>query len=199
MLDVLNCHQDKYGQLMPHELLEREDIVKKTIYNPRDPIVTVFSAVGELLEFSNIPGISYTQDQAVNITYVILHRTYKFVLAIHERNCMTTVQRERFRFKQFFWTEHRELWETSNLTVKDADTHHANMVRNMVAELQKALQQEQSPTENATTIPERVDHVPNAVQSTQKNLATQLQQTQAIIQRMQMKYSAAPQHAHQEY
>ena len=35
--------QDNYGQLMPHELLESEDIVKKMIYNLRNPITTVFS------------------------------------------------------------------------------------------------------------------------------------------------------------
>ena len=37
--------QEKYGQLMPHEILEREDIVNKTNYNPHDPIATVLSAV----------------------------------------------------------------------------------------------------------------------------------------------------------
>ena len=46
---VLTYLQDNYGQLMPHKLLEREDIVKKTIYNPRHPIATMFSAVKELL------------------------------------------------------------------------------------------------------------------------------------------------------
>ena len=45
MAGVLTHLQDKYSQLMPHELLEREDIVKKTIYNQRDPIATVFSTV----------------------------------------------------------------------------------------------------------------------------------------------------------
>ena len=69
---------------MPHKLLEREDIVRKTIYNSHDPIVTVFSAVKELLEFSDITGTSYTQLQAFNIAYVILHRTGKFGLAIRE-------------------------------------------------------------------------------------------------------------------
>ena len=34
MLDVLTCLQDNYVQLMPHNILERKDIVKKTIYNP---------------------------------------------------------------------------------------------------------------------------------------------------------------------
>ena len=42
---ILTHLQENYGQLMPHELLEQEDIVKKTNYNPRDPIATIFSAV----------------------------------------------------------------------------------------------------------------------------------------------------------
>ena len=45
MADVLAHLQDNYGQLMLHKLLELEDIVKKTIYNLRNPIATVFSAV----------------------------------------------------------------------------------------------------------------------------------------------------------
>ena len=37
---VLTHLQDNYGQLMPYELFEQEYIVKKTIYNPRDPLHT---------------------------------------------------------------------------------------------------------------------------------------------------------------
>ena len=76
---------------MPHNLLEREDIVKNTIYNPRDLIATVFSAVEELLKFSAITGTSYTQLWAVNIAYVIIHRTVKFGMAICECNRMPAI------------------------------------------------------------------------------------------------------------
>ena len=37
--------QENYVQLMSHKLLERENIVKETIYNLRNPIATVLSAV----------------------------------------------------------------------------------------------------------------------------------------------------------
>ena len=109
MEEVLTHLQDNYGQLMPHELLEREDIVKKTTYNPQDPIATMFSAVKELLEFSNITGMLYTQIQAVNISYVIVHRTGNFGPEICEWNRMPTIQKTWVRFKQFFLTAHQEL------------------------------------------------------------------------------------------
>ena len=102
VVGVLMHLQDKYGQFIPHNILEREDIVKKTIYNPRNPIVTVLSAVEELFDFSDITGTSYTQLKAVNIAYVILHRTEKSRLAICEWNLMPELQKTWVRFKQFF-------------------------------------------------------------------------------------------------
>ena len=127
---------------MPHELLEREDIVKNTNYNLCNPIATVLSAVEELLEFADITRKSYTQLQAVNIAYVIIHRTVKFGLAICDWDCMPEIQKTWVRFKHFFWTSHQELRETSKLTVEDTGMNHANMVRDVVAGLQEALRQE---------------------------------------------------------
>ena len=65
--------------------------------------------------------------------------------------------------------------------------------------MQEALQQEQDPPENDTTVPEHIDHVANTVQSTQQQLATQLQQMQEMMQAMQIQSSAAQQHAHQYF
>ena len=55
---LLTKLQENYGQLMPHKLLEREDIAKKTNYNPHDPITTVFYEVEEILELSEITRTS---------------------------------------------------------------------------------------------------------------------------------------------
>ena len=92
---------------MPHELLERKDIVKKKTYQHRDPIATIFSSGEELLKFSYITGTLYKQHQAVNIIYVIIHRTRKFGLVIREWNRMPTVQKMWVCFKPFFRTAHQ--------------------------------------------------------------------------------------------
>ena len=57
---ILTHLKKNYGQLMLHDLLEREDIAKKKIYNPRDPITTVFSSVEKPLDFEDITRTSYT-------------------------------------------------------------------------------------------------------------------------------------------
>ena len=124
---------------MPHKLLERKDIVKKTTHHPLDPIRTVFSAIEELLKFTDITSTPYIKLWAVNTAYVIVHRTDKFRLAICKWNRITTVQKMWVRFKPFFWMAHRELQETYNLTFEEASMHHTNMVRDMVAGLQEVL------------------------------------------------------------
>ena len=101
---------------MPHDLLEQEDIVKKIIYNPCNPITTMFSAVEQLLKFSNITVTSDTQLQEVNIAYFILHRTGKFGLEICKFNRMPKINKTRVQFKQFFYISQR--------AERDVQSHH---------------------------------------------------------------------------
>ena len=129
---MLTHLQNNYGQFMTHKLLERKRIVKKTTYHPQDPIASVLSADEELLKFADITGMLYTQPQAVNITYVIIHRTDKFGLAIREWSCTKIVQKTWVRFKHCFWMAHWELRETSESTIEDAVMHNMKMVRNVV-------------------------------------------------------------------
>ena len=137
--DVLTHLQDNYGQLLSQELLERTEIFKKTSYHPHEPIASVFSTFKELLEFADIGGISYTQHHSANITYVVIHSTVKFSLSIHKYNFMPTVQKMWFGFKLFFRTAHRELQDTTYFTVQDVGMHHANMVCDVVSELQEVF------------------------------------------------------------
>ena len=50
--------------------------------------------------------------------------------------------------------------------------HNANMVRDSETGLQRALQQDQAQTETPTVVQAPTDHVVNAVQNIQQQLAT---------------------------
>ena len=65
--DVLNHLQENCGQLMPHELLEHEEIIKKMTCHPRYLIMTILYGLEELLQFYDITVTSYTKHQVVNI------------------------------------------------------------------------------------------------------------------------------------
>ena len=120
---------------MPHELLKLKDTVKKTIYHPHDPIASVFSVVEEILDLAYITCTSYTQHQAINLAYVIIHSTVNLSSEICECNCMPDTKKMWVGFKQFFRTAHLELQGTTDITVQDAGTQHVNMVCNVVAGL----------------------------------------------------------------
>ena len=81
--------------------------------------------------------------------------------------------------------------------MEDAGIHRKNMVCDVVSGWQEVLQQETVLTDNATVIEALVNYVANAVKITQKQLATQLQQMQAMMQEMQLQYSAGPQNTYQ--
>ena len=73
------------------------------------------------------------------------------------------------------------------------------MVRDVVAGLQEALQQDQTQMETPTRVHAPVDHVAKAVQSTQQQLATQLQQMQLTVQTIKINYNEVPHGTRQDY
>ena len=130
---------------------------------------------------------------------MIIYRTGNFGLAIHEWNCTSTVQNKWVGFKQLFWTSHQELHETTLLTVQDTGIHHANIFCDVVAGLKEVLQQEQALTETPLVFSEPSEHVVNAVQNTQHQLAAQHQQIQSTMKNMQIQHAATLHPFHQEY
>ena len=112
---------------------------------------------------------------------------------------MPEIQKTWVRFKQFSRTSHQELRETSDLTVEDTVRNHANMVRDVIAGIQKALQKYQAHTETPTVVQAPVDHVSNTVQNTQQQLATQIQKIQSMMQDMQMQITKVPHGTRRNY
>ena len=78
---------------MPHEFQEKEDEAKKTIYNPRDPIASIFSIVDDLVKLAALAATPLSSAQQVNIVYVILHKTGTFSQPIVEWNWKPVVDK----------------------------------------------------------------------------------------------------------
>ena len=89
--DILAHLQENYRHLIPRELPEREDIINKMNCHPREPIMTIFFAVKEIIGFSDITRTSHMQHQAINIAYVIIHSMGNFALAIRKWNHMPKI------------------------------------------------------------------------------------------------------------
>ena len=77
---------DTYGNVTPRSLQDYEDRVKQMIYDPMQPIDDVFNAVMDLVDYSDAAQAPYTQQQTINIAYIILSRPGKFGKWILEWN-----------------------------------------------------------------------------------------------------------------
>ena len=172
--------QETYGTLMPHEFQEKEDKSKKTIYNPRDPIASIFLVVDNLVELFALAATPLSSVQQVNIGYVILHKTGKISLPIVEWNQKPVVDNTWANFKTHFRTAHKELRATTDLTAQDAGMYHSNMDRDVVAALQETMY---APAEPAV-VPTEVIHAPSPPTNFDTQMANAMAATDATKQQM---------------
>ena len=101
--------QNKYGQLIPHKILEPGDVAKMIVYHPADPIASVFEIAEEILEWSDLVDTPIYQYQATNIDYVILHNTGQFTLDIFEWNQKTPNFKTWINLKKNFCTDQQKI------------------------------------------------------------------------------------------
>ena len=101
--------QNTHSTRMPHELQEKEDKAKKTVYNPRDLVASVFLVVNDLVELAALATTPISLSQQVNICYVILHKTGKVLQPIMEWNRKPIVYKTWANFKTHFRTDLQEV------------------------------------------------------------------------------------------
>ena len=96
-----------YGRLTPQILYEQEQKVQQMVYDPQHPIDGVFTAVDDLVNFSEAAETSYTQPQCINLAYRIPNRTGMFQRWILNWNEKPQVQKTWANFKQHFHKAHQ--------------------------------------------------------------------------------------------
>ncbi len=70
------CHLFQvYGKVTPQTLYEQEQNFQQLLYDPQHPINGVFTAINELVNYSEAAQTPYTQAQCINLGYLILNRT----------------------------------------------------------------------------------------------------------------------------
>ena len=81
---------------------EREDEVRKMIYNPTHPIDNIFTAIDDLVDFAELERNNITQRQCVTRAYIILNKSGRFVEAIKTWNRRVLAQQNWIAFKAYF-------------------------------------------------------------------------------------------------
>ena len=131
------------------------------------------------------------QLQTFNIAYVIIHRTGKFRMPIHEWNCMPEIQKTWVRFKQFLG-HLAEIWERRPISPLKTRVCIMPTWRKISTHGYMKPCNKKTSRRRLRRLCRRLWIMWETRWKTQGQLATQLQKMQAMMQATQMKYAAAP-------
>ena len=179
---------DVYGQVTPQTLFEQEQKVQQMIYDPQHPIDGVYTAIDELVNYSEAARVPYSQAQCINLGYRIINRTGMFQRWILDWNSRPQAQRTWSNFKKHFRKAHQELKETTNMQIQDT-TYHANAIKEMIQDLRTEIQQVNNTSQNP------IDHPPppasisdNSAESSISTLQSEVATLKDYINSMQQSF-----------
>ena len=82
--DIIEHLQLTYGFLTDEDLSDREDVLKKLVYDPIKTIDNVFNKIVKHQDLFTIVNNSLTDEQQVSIAYKIFNRARIFLECAHE-------------------------------------------------------------------------------------------------------------------
>ena len=71
---VLDSLNNTYGKVTPQLLNKKEKLLRATNYTPPSPIDTIFTAVEDLEDYSELNGATMTQKQTRAKAYIIINK-----------------------------------------------------------------------------------------------------------------------------
>ena len=163
--DVIRQLFQVYGKVTPQTLYEQEQKVQQLVYDPQHPIDGVFTAIDEIVNYSEAAQTPYIQAQCINLGYLILNRTGHFQRWIIDWHNRPQVQKTWTNFKIHFREAHQQLKETTSLQAQNS-TYHANAVKEILHELRSELHNNTTNSPTATLQDTPVGIIPSDVSDT---------------------------------
>ena len=96
---IVTYLQDTYGRVTPQVLQEELLKVQQLVYDPTQPIDTVFAAVEDLNDFAELAQSPFSQKQTINLAYIIINKCGRFPEDIKNWNKRPIVEQTWINFK----------------------------------------------------------------------------------------------------
>ena len=116
--DVLQYLYDTYGDIAPGILSEKRQIVKQMTYDPTLPIDVIFNAIKRYTDIAESARAPLTQQQCVNIAYVILKKLNTFSTYLEKLDARLPITQTWIQFKVDFCKAVKSLCRTVSLQVQ---------------------------------------------------------------------------------
>ncbi len=187
---ILDYLFTNHGRMSPAMLQTEEKAVKEMYYNITHPINVIFNKVEDLNDLSIAARADDTEQQLINIAYVIINNTAKYQHYIREWTRLPPVQKTWGNFKTHFCRAHQELKETGDLQLCETTFDSPNLVQDVIYGVQLALHPpDTTPMEDSPQIIQQFAN--NAAQAQlMPQLMAQMVQMMEHMSTMQQKLSS---------
>ena len=203
--EVLEFLFQTYGDIDPNTFSDKETEVKATIYDINTPIDTLFELIEDLVDFSGHANIPMTQQQSINIGYVIMWRTGVLVDDLKSWNNKPRIQKTWINFKTHFRKAVSDYKKLKGPTVNNSlFQNHANLINEIKDDLRTTITSEirnlhpQPPSFEHTPsfyapshddhVTTQLNHMANSISEYQQiipHLTQQIQQLTQLVHSMQ--------------
>ena len=80
--EIIQYLYDKYSEMTPEQMMDKEEEIKRYVFDPVQPIYTVFNAITTYKDLCELSGESITDSMMVKISYAI----QKYYSRVHPLN-----------------------------------------------------------------------------------------------------------------
>ena len=169
-----------HGRVTPAMLHHHEKTVKEMYYDPMHPIDVIFNKVEDLSDLSTAARADLTEQQLINIAYVIINNTGKYQPYIREWSRLQPDQKTWANFKTQFRQAHQELKEAGDLQLRDTQFNSANLVQDVIEGVQSALNPPDATSEATNEV---IHHMANSA-AQQQMMPQLMSQMVELLQQM---------------
>ena len=129
---------DTYGDVSPQELRMLTAQVEALNFPPNEPVDTIFTEIDELGTIAEIPKAPISEQQKINMAYLLLQNTQVYTTALNKWNQRPAAEHSWENFKSHFRDAQKALRKTGSLTLGET-INHAEIVNLVQQGVQMAL------------------------------------------------------------
>ena len=110
---------DTYGDVSPRELQQLRNQVENIVFDPSEPVDTIFSEIEDLDTIAQIAENPLSERQKIEMAYLILQNSKKFTNGLKKWDKRPLDNKTWEMFMEFFRREQKDLRKCGELTVGD--------------------------------------------------------------------------------
>ena len=129
--EIIQYLYDKYSEMTPEQMMDKEEEIKRYVFDPVQPIYTVFNAITTYKDLCELSGESITDSMMVKISYAIMNRSRVFKDSLIQWNDKTLVDKTWVNFQQHFRKAYKDLKRVNALGIQDSQVSKVEMMQEL--------------------------------------------------------------------